>query len=168
MNQEYVGLGIQLLGSVLAAWALVGELRSGPNIDVPGRPNDPRGRSGPRNPHTEPFKTKTPRVSGMERERHAGRRDLWGLDTPRGVPPDVAALGTWIAGVMREHRERAAADWERQQVLTAELRRADDQLRREQAAEAARMHQATRRRVVWEMFGLFLVAVGTIVATAPL
>jgi hypothetical protein len=85
----------------------------------------------------------------------------------RGTHPDTLALAGWVAGVIQEYLERAAGDWRRQQELETDLRRADEELRQEQADQAFRQHEATRRRVVIEMIGLVIVAVGTIVGTAP-
>lgn len=72
----------------------------------------------------------------------------------------------WVASVLREYLGRAAADWDRQTILDDQLRRTDEELRRSQAESLAMQHAATRRRVLIEMLGLVIVAVGTIVSSA--
>jgi hypothetical protein len=66
---------------------------------------------------------------------------------------------------MFPHLDRAGADWDRQRRLDDDHRRAQDALRREQAERVREEHVATRKRVLWEMGGLVLVAVGTVIAS---
>lgn len=87
MSWALVGLLVQLIGIVIAGWALVTEWRSKPQLQEGSEVRSARKRE---NPWAQPLETKVPRVSRFDRERYERPRDL---GRSRGSHPDTLALG---------------------------------------------------------------------------
>ncbi len=74
-------------------------------------------------------------------------------------------MAEYVTDYLRQREEFAAESWEEQQRLhRLALEGLADSLR-VQAASARARRDRTQRRVLWEMLGLLMTAVGTVLAS---
>lgn len=156
---EILGLCLQLFGTALAAFALTGEWRDRrPKVRPPARPHVS-------NPWEGKWKTRPGHISERDRERY--RRNLRSANSSFTVSardrtdPDMLNMAEFMASVFRETRENLREDWDRQERGNAQLHAATTALFR----SLQEAHRATRRRVLLEMAGLLIVALGTVVSS---
>jgi hypothetical protein len=151
-----VGTRLQLAGTAVALAALILEL-----LDKPAKLSRPAHGKRPRrkNPWAQPSRTPAPRVTTGDR-----RRDQSGPSVAGQADPYAKAVGKYLGHVIAEYRDAAADDWERQRKVDEELRVADRRIVEEQKRLLEEQHAATRTRVRFEMAGLVVVAIGTVIS----
>lgn len=163
----WAGLALSLTGILVAGLALLGEWR-----DDDSRPDAKRFRRPRRGRAENPWRAELPRFpfrsrTRAQQERFAFSEGSLGMPAGRGVDPDAAEVLTYAEDRMRRRDALAAKAWDEQTDL---LRLALDGLEEafaQQQQAATALQRRTRRRVLLEMVGLLMTAVGTVLATWP-
>ncbi len=150
-----VGLALQVVGTGVAGLALRGEWRD----RVPKVPTS--GNGNRRNPFERGSLVTVPFVPGYRmRESKYGQIGTSSGQRPASVE-SVEAVAQWTAKVNKETREWLAADWDAQERAIRDLMERTETF----LSSIRETQQATRRRVLLELLGLFLVTLGTFVSS---
>ena len=146
MLVEWVGLGLQLLGTALAFYVLVKELLAPKTADFALPAGNELERTNPwRHP---PGGEWTPSQSGAPRVVGASRRSFADID--------VRKLHASVQETLATMRSEAAEDWEKQRLLDSELMARDRAQLENFGQRLGQAQRATARRVLWELVGLSL------------
>ena len=153
-----LALAFQVLGLGMAAAALVFEW-------LAKTPVEPRSPDPTREAHN-PWATSSDRIFNIDevvrRAKFQERAHSMG-GVSMQTPADFVGAGlTRVQKVFDHYREAAAAEWQRQVDADLALRRDLIESAQVQSQAWADAHEATRRRIRWEMTGLGLALVGTV------
>lgn len=146
-TSDWIGLGLQLIGTVVTAVALLLDVLDKPDLEPPTRSQRWPERQNP-------WGVPASRVidgAGYDRWLESMRR-------AGGSMRNVQGPGAAIEEGFEIYRKAAGEDWRRQVAV-------DEQIMAEQLRLFRDQHERTRRRVTVEFVGLLVVAVGTIVSS---
>ncbi len=152
----WLGVALQVLGTIIAGVALVLEWRSESRIMARELKDDRERRVNPWKV-TLRARYRAPRSS--DRTSHQRQRFGYSPD------PDAQAVTKFVRDHLAEREALLAADWKSHAAADQAMRDDPVHLFNEQARVLAEQQSRIRRRVMWEMFGLLLVVVGTTISS---
>jgi hypothetical protein len=157
-----LGLILQLVGTCIAAGALALEWFSESELSPTVMRPQPRRRD---NPWRRSLNAKMAHDPRFRETSMAGPPYRSIAPSSPGADPEVLAFAEFMVERLVEREKLLARDWEEQFELDVQTRTELVRLFNEQSHLLRESRDRTRRRVTAEMFGLVLVAVGTLLGS---